>query len=253
MLDFVFATLRRTTLTEVLRLMNVLGFRLSSFAIALAVASFVGSAQAVDIPTIEDFNVDVANWADSSGLALLTHVAGGGPDGSGYASTQYAFNSGGGAGGTSAVLIRGQDEFNSSGNAFVGDWVADKITKLTVDVRHNAPLPLNYFGRFSAPGNFPGATAVQFVPVLPNVWTTLTFDLSPTNPQFVTFEGSSFGGVFSNIGHVQLGVSIPAALANDSTGYVFDLDNVVATPEPTALCLAAFALGAAVLPRRRSC
>ncbi|MGD9633778.1 MAG: hypothetical protein AB7U97_10920, partial [Pirellulales bacterium] len=173
----------------------------------VAVLSFSNTnVWAVSVPTIENFNVDAANWADNSGLALLNHVASGGADGSAYASADYAFSSGGGAGGTSAVVFRAQDEFNSSGNAFVGNWVADKITKLTVQVRHNAPQPLNYFGRFSGPGNFPGGTAIQFAPVLPNTWTTLTFNITPSSPQFVTFEGTSFNSVFSNIGHIQLGV-----------------------------------------------
>ena len=202
------------------------------------------SARGVTVPTIEDFDTDAANWADNSGLALLDFVPGGGPDGSGYAASDFAFSTGGGAGGTSVVLFRAQDEFNSSGNAFVGDWVADGITKLTVEVRHNAPESLYYFARFSSPGNFPGATAVQFVPVAPNEWTELTFDITPSSPQFVTFEGSDFNSVFSNLGHIQIGVSIPESLAEDTTAYAFGLDHVVAAPEPASgLLLAAALLG----------
>lgn len=230
--------------------MNV---RLTTAVFAVVLGIVASSARAVTVPTSETFNVDAANWADSSGLALLNHFASGGADGSGYASANYAFNTGGGAGGTTAVVFRAQDEFNSSGNAFVGNWVADKITKLTVQVRHNAPQPLSYFGRFSGPGNFPGGTAIQFVPVQPNVWTSLTFNITPTSPQFVTFEGMSFNSVFSNVGHIQLGVAIPDALANDTTAYKYDLDNVVVTPEPTTLCLAAFAFGLVATRRRRSC
>jgi hypothetical protein len=225
--------------------------RLTTLAIAVVFGFVASAAQAVSLPTSETFNVDVANWADNSGLALLNYYPDGGPDGSGYASANYAFNAGGGAGGTSAVIFRAQDEFNSSGNAFAGNWVADKISKLKVQVRHNAPMPLSYFGRFSGPGNFPGATAIQFAPVLPNTWTTLTFNLTPTSPQIVTYEGTSYGAVFSNIGHIQLGVSIPAALASDMTLYKYDLDGVVATPEPTTIGLATLALGLMATYRRR--
>jgi hypothetical protein len=218
------------------------------------VLSFVATpVLAVSVPTSEKFTIDAANWADSSGLAPLSHMSNGGPDGSAYATTTFTFNSGGGAGGTSAVLFRAQDEFNSSGHAFEGNWISDKITKLTAQVRHNAPQPLNYFSRFSGPDNFPGGTAIQFAPVLPNVWTTLTFNISPTSPQFVTFEGMNFSSVFSDVGHIQLGVSIPAALAADMTAYKYDLDNVIATPEPTAVCLAALALGWVAIIRRRPC
>lgn len=222
-------------------------------AMAVVLSFVVTPVLAVSVPTSENFTIDVANWADSSGLAPLSHVSGGGPDGSAYATTTFTFNTGGGAGGTSAVLFRAQDEFNSSGHAFEGNWISDKITKLTAQVRHNAPQPLNYFSRFSGPGNFPGGTAIQFAPVLPNVWTTLTFNISPASPQFVTFEGMNFGSVFSDVGHIQLGVSIPAALAADTTAYTYDLDNVIVTPEPTAMCLAALALGSAAMIRRRSC
>ncbi len=204
------------------------------------------------MPTVETFDADVANWADNSGLALLTQVASGGPNGSGYAATDFALSGGGGAGGSSAVLFRAQDEFNSSGNAFVGNWVADGITNLTVEVRHNAPEPLTYFARFSSPGNFPGGTAIAFAPVQPNVWTKLSFEISPSSPQFVTFEGSDFNTVFSNVGHIQLGVSIPASLASDTTLYTFGLDDVVAVPEPTSAVLLAAVVALGLLPRRRT-
>jgi hypothetical protein len=222
---------------------------------AAACSAFVAlsAAYAVNIPTRENFNADVANWADNSGLALLDHVAIGGPDGSGYASTDFVFQGAGGAGGTSVVLFRGQDEFHSSADAFFGDWVDDKITKLTLEVRHSAPQPLSFFGRFSAPANFPGATAVQFVPVEPNVWTTLTFNIVPSNPQFVTFEGSDFDTVFSNLGHIQIGVSIPAALADDTATYSFGLDNVVAVPEASGFCLAALGFVTFGVRRSRVC
>jgi hypothetical protein len=211
-------------------------------------------ALAVDVPTIEDFDSDVANWADSTGLALLTHVANGGPDGSGYASTNFVFDgAGGGPGGNSVVLFRAQEEFNSSGNAFVGNWVADQINRMSAYVRHSAPVPLTYFARFSGPGNFPGGTAVRFAPVFPNVWTELDFNITPSSPQFVTFEGSNFHAVFSNLGHIQLGVSIPASLANDPTAYAFGLDQVVAVPEPTSgWLLASLALVCSMVRRRRS-
>ncbi len=225
----------------------------STLAAVFVFSTLENAGHAVTIPTVETFDTDAANWADSTGLALLTYVPSGGADGGGYVSTSFAFNSGGGAGGTSAVLFRAQDEFDSSDHAFEGNWIADEVTKLTMQVRHNAPQPLNYFARLSGPGNFPGGTAIQFAPVAPNVWTTLTFDISPSSPQFVTFEGTDFGTVFSNIGHIQLGVSIPAALADDTTAYTFDLDNAVATPEPGPLCLAVLELGLLPAWRRRSC
>jgi hypothetical protein len=214
------------------------------------------AVQAVTVPFTEHFADDVSNWADPTGLALLTYVSSGGPDDSSYASTDFAFDgAGGGEAGSSVVLFRGQDEFASSDDAFFGNWIADGVGRMTAQVRHNAPLPLNFFVRFSGPGNFPGAVAVQFVPVFPNTWTTLDFDMSHGNPHFVTFEGSNYGAVFSNVGHLQIGVSIPAALAEDTTAYTFGLDqvSVLEVPEPSAWLLAlGAAAGISAWRRRRA-
>ena len=209
--------------------------KLVGWAAAIGIA-FPLSTFGATVPFTEHFASNAANWADNSGLALVDHVAVGGPDGSGYVSTDLVPA---GRGGESVVLFRGQDEFNSSGGAFVGNWTADSVGQFSTYVRHNAPVPLTYFTRFSGPANFPGATAVRFAPVLPNTWTLLEFDLEPTNPAFVTFEGSSFNSVFSNIGHVQVGVSVPASLDAVSTQFTFDLDrpSIAAIPEPSSWAL----------------
>jgi hypothetical protein len=151
-------------------------------------------------------------------------------------------------------LFRAQDEFNSSGHAFEGNWIVQNIGQFSALVRHNAPLPLSFFARFSGPGNFPGGTAVKFAPVLPNTWTELSFDIRPSNPEFVTYEGTSFNTVFSNVGHIQLGLSVPAALAANSTAFMFDIDKVSiarAIPEPSTL-VALLLAGAVRMPLGRS-
>lgn len=219
--------------------------RLDIWCIANILAILTGSglsAAAVDVPFSEGFAADAAGWTDSGNIAFLTHEATGGPDGGAYASTQFAFDSGGGAGGTSAVLFRGQDEFSASGGAFVGDWDGNGVRRLTAQVRHDTPVPLLYFARVSGPLNFPGSVAVAFAPVPPNQWTTLQFDVSPSSPQLVSFEGSDYATVFSDVGHVQFGVSIPDALATDATVYTFGLDNVsIDIPEPGSFMLLALA------------
>jgi hypothetical protein len=193
---------------------------------------------AATVPFTEEFTTTVSNWADNSAMNLLNYVSSGGPDGGSYASASTALS------GTSMVLFRAQDEFNSSSHALEGNWVADGVGEFSAFVRHNAPLPLTYFGRFSGPGNFPGGTAVKFAPVLPGAWTQLKFIINPGNPEFVTFEGSSFATVFSNVGHVQLGVTVPAALAGNMTQYTFDIDKAsiaALVPEPSALSALVFA------------
>jgi hypothetical protein len=160
-----------------------------------------------------------------------------------------------GLSGQSVVLFRAQDEFNSSAHAFEGNWVMQGIGRFSAFVRHNAPLPLSYFARFSNPGNFPGGTAVKFVPVLPNIWTQLNFDIRANNPEFVTFEGTSFGAVFSNVGHIQIGVSGPAAMANDPSVFSFDIDKAsiaMIVPEPATLTAMVIAGTVLVCGRRRA-
>jgi hypothetical protein len=203
-----------------------------TFATALLI-SFLASAasRAAAVPFTEDFTTTVSNWADNSALNLLNHVPSGGPDGGSYASASTALA------GSSMVLFRAQDEFNSSGHALEGNWIADGVGEFSAFVRHNAPVPLNYFARFSGPGNFPGGTAVKFAPVMPGAWTQLEISISPNNSEFVTFEGTSFATVFSDVGHVQLGVNVPAALAGNMTQYTFDIDKAsiaAQVPEPSA-------------------
>ena len=214
---------------------SVIVFVCLTFLLAAAVT------QAAVPPFTEDFAADTALWGDNGG-GPLSYVPTGGPDGSGYASENFAFSDPN-SGGDSVVLYRGQDEFGSSDGAFEGNWIADQVRVVTAQVRHNAFVPLNYFMRGSGPGNFPGAVAVDFVPVLPNQWTEVSFNLNPNSPQFVSFEGTNWGAVFSNVGHLQFGVSVPEALAGSPTPFTFDIDKIsIATPEPSTICLAGVAL-----------
>jgi hypothetical protein len=216
------------------------------------VTTSVGAARvgAATVPFTEDFTATVAKWADNSGLSLLTHIATGGPDGGAYAATSKSLMN---LADQSVVLFRAQDEFNSSEHAFEGNWLSEGVGRFSTFVRHNAPVPLNYFTRFSSPAAFPGGVAVKFIPVLPNTWTALTFSISPANPEFVTFEGSSFGAVFSNVGHVQVGVEVPGSLGANPTEFTFGIDKptiAAAVPEPSGFAAAVF-LGIAFFVTQR--
>jgi len=141
---------------------------------------------------------------------------------------------------------------NGSQRTAPDNWIGDPVSSFSFSVRHDAPQPLNFFTRFASSMNFPGATAVQFVPVAPDTWTELSVAITDGNPQFVSFEGSSFAAVFSAIGNLQLGVSVPAGLAGDPATYNFALDRVgVTVPEPAGAALASLA-SLLCLRRRRS-
>ena len=223
-----------------------IGFDHRVLTAAALVLSAGLSASAATVPFTEDFVSDNAAWKDAAS-ADLSFVAAGGPDASGYVTTSFNFS--GSATGDTPVLLRGHDNFNASGDAFVGNWITEGVTEFSAYVRHDSAVPLNFFARFAGSFNFPGAVAVSFVPVLPNTWTEVTFAISPFNPQFVTFEGSDFNTIFGAVGNVQLGVSVPAALDSADVDVAIDVDQPTITPEPTSLGLVT--LGALALLRRR--
>jgi len=210
------------------------------FAITATAAAGLG-------PFTETFDNTAENWANAAGTAFLDHFDTGGPDGAGDGFAAGTFNFSNTTADTDVVVARGQDEFGSSGNAFVGDYLAAGITELSFDVRHNLPTPATIFSRIASPANFPGAVAIEFAPVLPNQWTTISIAIDPSNPQFVTFEGASFGAVFSSVGHVQVGVRTPAAVAGLDSDFRFDIDNVAIVPTPGSVAL----MGVAALPFSR--
>jgi hypothetical protein len=218
-------------------------------ACVIVVTSSVG-ARAATVPFTESFDAGSADWFDASGGSPLSWNPAGGEDGAFASST---FNFVGSAEGDTPVLFRAQDEFGaagSSGGAFIGDWISDGVTTFSAFVRHDANVPLTIFTRFSSPFNFPGAVAIQFAPVSPDTWTEITVPIDANNPQFVTFEGTDFGTVFGNIGHVQIGVSVPAELAGVDQAFTFGVDTASIVPEPaTASLLLISTLG--VWMRRR--
>ncbi len=188
-------------------------------------------ALSATIPFTEGFDADASNWYDAGSTGPLSWVPAGGPDGSAYASGSFNFAPF--IAGDTLSAARAQDEFGSSGGAFEGNYIVEGVLSLSVFVRHDAPVPLNVFSRLSGPANFPGAIAIAFVPVLPNTWTEIVFDLTVSSPHLVSFEGSSYAAVFSNVGHVQFGVEVPALLAGSDVDYDFQIDGVSLVPEPT--------------------
>lgn len=198
------------------------------FAIVALVCAAASPAFAV-APFAEGFDSSSSNWFNADSSTPVAWNASGQ-----FATTSYNFA--GSAENATPAFFRAQDEFGSSGNAFVGNYIADGVTQLTYEVRHDADVPLTFFARIATPGNYPAVAAVEFVPVLPNTWTTITINITDPNPSFI-YEGppSTFGSVFSGVGHIQIGVMVPSALAMQDTTVAFDLDNVTIVPAPTAL------------------
>ena len=207
---------------------------LNSMMLFCGFAGFFGvDAHAGVVPPFtEDFNSSSSAWRDSAGTQDLSWINIGGPDGGAFSSTTFNFvNS---AANARPVLFRGQDEFNSSAGAFVGDWVVGGVNEFSTFVYHDAPTALNYFVRFSGPANSPGSAKVFAIPVQPNTWTEL--NLALPDPGLI-FEGPfTYEQVFSNIGHVQIGVSAQGVAGLNQVIH-FGLDKVSIVPEPATLVL----------------
>lgn len=224
------------------------------YLLTAAALLFASPAMGLTVPFVEDFSTDTALWVDSSESNFLEHEATGGPDGGSYASATFNFESLA-ADDQGPVIFRATTPIfePASGGAFFGDWVAGIVRNFSAQVRHDAPVPLTFFTRFAGPTNFPGAIAIRFEPVFPDTWTEMEFDINGSNPAFVSFEDETFREVFDNIGNVQIGVSVPEALAGVDLDVNFGLDKVaIAIPEPSGLglaCLGMFLCGAGPVRR----
>jgi hypothetical protein len=233
--------------------------RFLSLALLAAVVSAISQPAYATVPYTENFTTDASNWRDTNG-AVATYVPSGGPDGSSYiTSTASAFFL---DTGDPVVVFRGQDEFNSSADAFVGNWLADGINHFSTWVRHNAPVPLDFFVRFAQSDNFPGTAADKGALIPPNTWTQLSYDIDPskifnptTNPTGYLFpEGPSsfFSSTFGNLGNIQVGYSVPAGFGLDQNSYAFALDQPSIVPEPASWFLAMSFASVAFMRRRRA-
>ncbi len=204
------------------------------------------SALAVTVPFTETFDSAAANWSTASAFSPLTYFPAGGPDGSAYGSmtTNFAAQ----PIGAQPIFFRGQSNFNSSGNAFVGDWIASGVTQLTFAIRHDGVAPMDIFARF-APAAGPGAVAPMAPAVLPNQWTTLTLAIDPST--FFIYEGTTFNSTFSNVARIQFGAILSGGLAGQPGDVHIDIDNVGVVPAPGAGAAALMAAGLLIARRRR--
>jgi hypothetical protein len=216
---------------------------ISSATVALAsTCTIAAHAFAVTVPYTETFASAAANWSSAATFTPLTYQPSGGLDGSGYATRSVSFATN--PVGDIPLLFRGQSNFASSGGNFWGDWTSGGVTEFSFSVRHDAPAPVTFFARFTPAGA--GAVALVAPPAAPGAWTTFTVPISPGTPFIFEGPGVTYASTFSNIGRVQVGVMVDAAIANQAGPFTFDIDNVSIVPAPGALGLvgAAGVLGA---------
>lgn len=212
---------------------------------AMMIAAGVANAGVTSFT--ETFETGANGWLQGS-FSAPTYNATGALDGSAYISSTADLNS---AGPFGLTVFRGQDDFDASGDAFVGDYLAGGIDRISFDFRHNAGQDLGIALRVASSNNFPAFAVELAGPVVSDEWVTLSFDLSFFNP-LVTIEGAptpeAFNEIMAAIGNLQVSVDRPDGL--DTPLVVdFDLDNVAITPAPSALAL--LGLGGLATARRR--
>lgn len=216
-----------------------MSIRTACLAGAAALLALSGLANAVTVPFTETFDADASNWRMADASTPLDWSA------PGYVSGAFNFVTTGP--GSTPAILRGHDSFDSSGDAFVGDWLSAGVTTLSFDIRHDAGVPLNIFARVATSMNFPGAGAIEFTPTPSGVWTTISFAIEPGS---WFMEGPfPFASVFGSVGNVQIGAD-PGALANVDQEVIFDIDNISIVPTPGALALAGLC-GLGIVRRRR--
>lgn len=215
-------------------------------AVAATMVVFAARANAVTVPFTEDFAAGSANWRDNASVNPLTWQSTGGPDGGGFARTTFNFQTSTPQG--TPALFRAQQEFGSSGGAFFGDWIADGVTEVQAQVRHDADRNLTYFGRFASPFGFPAMAGVVQASVPPNEWILITLPITASS---LIAEGpSTFDGVFTDVGRLQFGVAA-GSLAGVNRVVTLDIDKVSVVPEPATIVLLGVGAWAAMRRTRR--
>ena len=219
---------------------------LCTAVVASAMTFIAAQAEAATFYT-EDFTAGTNGWRFAT-ATTLTPVGSGGPDGSPYVSRTFDPTS------AAPIIFRAQEEFPGIDFSYTGNWISLGVNEVSAWVRHSLPEAIEFTARFSNPANFPGASYVSSL-VPSNTWTKVTFDVTASSPQNVTYEGTSHATVMSNVGHMQFGANIPSSLqSGPAVEYTFDFDGleVLTIPEPASASLAALACsGLSLVVRRR--
>ena len=220
--------------------------RIRTLITTLAAASTASTAGVTSFT--EDFEGGANGWLAGS-FDPPQEIASGALDGSAFIRNNTDLNS---AGPFGLTVFRGQDGFDASGDAFVGDYIANGIDTVTFDFRHDAGQDLGIALRVATANNFPAFVVELADPVASSAWTTLSFDLDFFNP-LLTIEGQptpqAFEDIMRNVGNLQISSDRPDGL-DTPLPVNFDVDNIAITPAPSSLAVLGL-FGVAGTRRRR--
>lgn len=191
-------------------------------------------------PYTETFDLGSANWMNGASADLDWNA--------GVVSTTVDVNS---AGPFGLTLFRAQDGFDSSNDAFVGNYLAGGITTVSFDILQDSGQDMTFGLRVATSANSPAFALLTPTVVSSGEWTTLTFELDYNSP-FYFAEGPPgvgfFSGIMSGVGNLQISANRPDGLV-DPLVTTFSVDNFAITPAPSAAAL--LGLGGLVASRRR--
>lgn len=219
---------------------------------AIAWAAFTATTLGLTVPFTETFSTNDSNWLNGDSSAPTWHSTGGIGDTSYISWTAPEFTSSGGFGDPLKIMFRANNSADASGDAFVGNWISGGVIYLTLSVRHNYDTDLNFYARLAGTGGAGASLSndESLFGIAPNTWTTITIEITDSDPPFTSYGSSTFNGTFSNIQNLQFGLYLPDATT--FTNLRLDVDNVSIVPEPgTSALLVAGALGAAFAAWRR--
>jgi hypothetical protein len=220
-------------------------------------------------PFTENFSVDDSNWGTNNNTVSggeftvpPVYTNNGGVDGAGdgfigYNHTWGVFN----PSIPTTVIFRANDNTNSSGDAFKGNWINAGVNEISFYARHDESVPMTAWLRVAPNGpawNIRGTD----VPV-GNGWSLVSFPISLAAAQAgygdswvystatpnVNDAPAQYAAAFSAVVNMQVSFE-QEGLAQGSTT-LFELDGVTVVPEPTGAAVLAGAGALGLLKRRR--
>ncbi|MAY73121.1 MAG: hypothetical protein CMJ31_00065 [Phycisphaerae bacterium] len=206
---------------------------------AIAGGATIAIAQPVS-PFTEDFESGLSGWTANNGTQTLATQ--------GMNSFAQATSTLDSTGFGAVNLLSGNAMNGASGGAFIGDYTASNIVRVTADVRHGAAGPLTFALRLATAGNFPGAVILDFTPVFAGSdFTTISFELNGADMVIPEGPFNPATDIYPFIGNVQLLVAGDESL--DGTQVTVDIDNIRVIPAPAGAGV--LALAGLVATRRR--
>lgn len=178
--------------------------------------TFANRALALVAPFTEDFSEDASGWVSDGTNAIVWHRDGG-VENQPFISTTATVSA------ACNIVFRGNSANDASDGAFAGNWLAGGVTAFRAYVRHDAPMPLNFFVRLNA-GGMGYAASSNPIEVKPHEWVLISIpivdSLGPTGI-WQSYEGAGlkFSSVFTSIKDVQVGLD--AAQPTETMGHAY--------------------------------